>query len=99
MLHKVYRMLGKIPRRKVATYGSLARACGTSPRAVGALMRSNRHPEMCPCYKVVKSTGEIGGYGGCIKGAKLRKKVSLLRKDGVKVAGGRIDLEKFAHKF
>ena len=92
-------MLGKIPKGKVVTYGSLAKVCGTSPRAVGALLRSNRHPEIYSCYKVVKSTGEIGGYGGCIKGAKLRKKVSLLRKDGVKVAGGRIDLKKFAHKF
>ncbi|MBI2579875.1 MAG: MGMT family protein [Candidatus Aenigmarchaeota archaeon] len=95
-MHKAYLLLRKIPRGKVATYGTLARACNTSPRAVGSLMRSNKHPDLYPCYKVVKSGGNVGNYSGA-GGAK--RKISLLKKDGIEVRDGKINLKKFGYKF
>jgi methylated-DNA-[protein]-cysteine S-methyltransferase len=44
----VLKMLRKIPRGKVTTYGALAKAAKSSPRAVGQIMRNNPHPELYP---------------------------------------------------
>ena len=92
-------MLTKIPRGKVTTYGALARATGSSPRAVGQIMRRNEHPETYPCYKVVSSSGKVHGYSGCLKGAKVNKKIRMLKKDGIEIVNGKIDLSKYGHKF
>src|SRR3989338_8056437 len=98
-MNKVYLLLRKIPRGKVTTYGTLAKACNTSPRAVGALMRFNKHPETYPCYKVVSSSGKVGGYCGQAKGRKVDQKISLLKRDGVVVSNGKINLKKYVHAF
>ncbi len=96
---KILKMLAKIPQGRVTTYGALAKAARSSPRAVGQIMRRNPRPELYPCFKVVKSDGDIGGYGGCVKGSKVERKISLLKKDGIKIRNGKIDLEKYLHKF
>jgi methylated-DNA-[protein]-cysteine S-methyltransferase len=98
-MHKALLLLRRIPRGKVTTYGELARATKSSPRAVGQIMRRNPHPELYPCYKVVASDGKVHGYSGCLKGAKIGKKIDLLQKDGITVEKGKIDLEKYLHKF
>ena len=89
------KFLNQIPRGKVTTYGILARKVGTSPRAMGAMLSCN-NASKAPCYKVVKSDGSLGGYSG---GNGIKRKVELLRKDGIRIAGGRIDLSKHLHKF
>ncbi len=99
MMHKALLLLRKIPRGKVTTYGELARATRSSPRAIGQVMRRNQRPDLYPCYKVVSSSGAIGGYDGCVKGSKIDRKIKLLRKDGIKIRNGRIVLEKYLHKF
>lgn len=98
MVHKALLLLRKIPRGKVTTYAALARAAKSSPRAIGQVLRRNERPDLYPCYKVIKSSGEIGGYAGCIKGRKIKEKISKLRKDGIKIAGRKID-KKFVHEF
>lgn len=95
MMHKSLLLLRKIPKGKVTTYGALAKATGSSPRAIGQIMRNNPRPDLYPCYKVIKSDGSIGGYAGCIKGVKISKKVMLLKKDGIKIEKGKIDLRRF----
>ena len=97
-MHKAIVLLKKIPKGKVSTYTELAKATKTSPRAIGSVMRSNNHPKEYPCYKIVKSTGEIGGYGGSDK-KQIRKKINLLKKDGIEVKNGKIDLDKYLYKF
>lgn len=94
-MHKALLLLRKIPKGKVTTYGELARATRSSPRAIGQIMRTNPRPDLYPCYKVVRSDGSIGGYAGCIKGGKISKKVALLKKDGIKIEKGKIDLRRF----
>src|SRR3989344_3647627 len=95
----ILKMLTKIPKGKVTTYGALAKATKSSPRAVGQIMRRNQHPEVYPCYKVVSASGRIHGYDGCLKGKKVDKKINLLKKDGIIIEKGKIDLDKYLHKF
>lgn len=80
MDEKLWKLLREIPRGKVTTYGNLARVMGTSPRAVGAMLRSNPYAPKVPCHRVVMSDGSLGGYS---KGVKIKKE--LLEKEGVDV--------------
>jgi methylated-DNA-[protein]-cysteine S-methyltransferase len=89
MASKVYLLLKRIPKGKVATYAEIARAAKTHPRAVGMLMRHNKDPINVPCYKVVRLDGSIGGYSGP---GGIKRKAALLRADGIDVKNGRIDL-------
>lgn len=99
MMHKALLLLRKIPKGKVTTYGALARATRSSPRAIGQVMRRNERPDLYPCYKVISASGKIHGYDGCLKGAKIGKKIRLLRKDGIVIENGKIDLKKFKFSF
>lgn len=45
------------------SYGELAAALGTAPRAIGGACRCNPIPLIVPCHRVVARAG-IGGYGG-----------------------------------
>lgn len=84
---KVLKLVTKIPRGKIITYKLLAVAAGTSKnyRQVGEILKENKQLNKFPCYKVVKSSGKMGGYN-C---GKLAKK-KLLQKDGIKIYNNRI---------
>ena len=92
----VYGFLRKVPKGKVTTYRELGKAAGVHPRVVGILMRKNKDPVNIPCYRVVRSDGSLGGYS-----AKegVKKKTELLKKDGIKIENGKIDLKKHLYKF
>ena len=94
-MHKALLMLAKVPKNKVVSYKELARACKTSPRAIGMIMKTNRYPEKYPCYKVVGNSGDLVGYSG--KGG-LKTKIKLLQKDGIKINDWKID-KKYFHVF
>ncbi|MCX6815441.1 MAG: MGMT family protein [Candidatus Aenigmarchaeota archaeon] len=98
-MHRSLILIAKIPRGKVTTYGELARITKSSPRAIGQVMRRNPRPDLYPCYKVISSTGRIGGYAGCVKGRMINKKIKLLKKDGIEIKNGKIDLKKYLHRF
>ena len=89
---KVYDIARKIPRGKVLTYSDIARLMGKprAVRAVGHALGQNPHLVVMPCHRVVRSDGSIGGYAGGLK-----KKIALLKKEGVDVAKGKVDLEKY----
>lgn len=91
-MHPALLLLKKIPRGKVATYKEIARACKTSPRAVGRLMAGNKNPRAFPCYKVVASSGALTGYSG--PGGLAQKRALLLR-DGVEAIKGKVDKKYF----
>jgi methylated-DNA-[protein]-cysteine S-methyltransferase len=61
---KVLAAASLIPVGYVASYGSLAKAVGGSPRAVGRVMASNPFAPIVPCHRVVSSDFTLGGYGG-----------------------------------
>ncbi len=64
---KTLNATAKIPLGYVASYGSIARAVGGGPRAVGNVMASNPFAPIIPCHRVVKSDFTLGGYGGGVK--------------------------------
>ena len=76
----VYRLVMKIPRGKVTTYGAIARALGVSPRFVAAALRANPRPVEVPCHRVVMSDGSLGGYS--FGGPDVKRR--LLEAEGVK---------------
>lgn len=89
---EVYKLTRQIPDGKVSTYGAIAKALGDirASRAVGLALNLNPDPEFTPCYKVVMSNGEIGGFGRGVE-----DKVRRLNRDGMRVKEGRIvDFEK-----
>ncbi len=86
-------ILARIPKGKVSTYKELSKACGMNPRSAAAMLRKNKNPEF-PCYKIVMSSGRVGGYNRGVS-----KKIRLLRKDGVEVSNGRINLRKYFYAF
>jgi len=48
---------------------------------------------------VVKSDGSLGGFKGCMVGKEIVEKEMLLRKEGVTVTEGKVDLEKCLFRF
>ncbi|MFQ5941139.1 MAG: MGMT family protein [Nitrososphaerales archaeon] len=94
---KVYSLVTKIPRGKVTTYGELARAVGRpkSSRVIGQILNKNPDPIVVPCHRVVRSTGDLGGYANGSK-----KKSKLLEREGVQLSNGKIlDFKKVNFKF
>ncbi len=88
---RLFALLCRVPRGRVTTYGDLAAALATAPRAVGQALRRNPYAPRIPCHRVVASDGRIGGYGGATSGARIGEKVALLAEEGVRVDGrGRI---------
>ncbi len=87
---KILDFIKRIPKGRVCTYGQIAKKFGTSPRAVGRIMHSNKNPVIVPCNRIVNSNGMLSGYS---RG--LDKKAALLEEEGVEIENGRIDLKKF----
>lgn len=67
---KILETVYLIPVGYVSSYGSVAKAGGGSPRAVGRVMAMNPFAPVVPCHRVVSSDFTLGGYGGGLK-AKL----------------------------
>ena len=91
---RIYEVVKKIPKGKVATYGQVAELAGDKrmARAVGNALHKNPNPDNIPCFRVVNAKGELAGefaFGGAGEQAKL------LEADGIEVADGRVDLEKY----
>lgn len=91
LYEKTYELTSQIPRGRVSTYGAIARALGDvrASRAVGKMLHENPYKDV-PCYRVIHSDGTIGGYAGGVN-----KKIELLRKDGIEIINGKIDLSKY----
>ena len=51
-----------IPAGETRSYGALARAAQTAPRAIGQACARNPFPILVPCHRVVGSGGAIGHY-------------------------------------
>lgn len=87
---KVYKVVGKIPKGKVLTYEDVARLAGSpgAYRAVGTAMRINPNLIVCPCHRVVGSDGKMHGYANGGEEVKIK----LLKKEGVKFKGAKVDL-------
>lgn len=85
---KVYNIVRRIPKGKVATYQSVARFLGNKnlARSVGKALNKNPFLIKIPCHRVVKFDGSLGGYR-----LGIRRKKELLISEGIKFIGNKID--------
>lgn len=91
---RIYEAVKKIPKGHVATYGQIAAMAGNPKmsRAVGNALHKNKDPDHIPCFRVVNAKGELSG-AFAFGGEKMQAK--LLRKDGIEVRDGKVDLKKY----
>lgn len=77
---RVWRALREIPVGSTWSYRDLAEAVGarTATRAVGSANGKNPVSLVVPCHRVIRSDGNLGGYGGG-----LERKSWLLAHEGV----------------
>jgi AraC family transcriptional regulator of adaptative response/methylated-DNA-[protein]-cysteine methyltransferase len=61
---KVWETLLKIPMGQLSTYGAIAGQIGkaNASRDVGTAIGSNPVAFLIPCHRVIRSSGDIGGY-------------------------------------
>jgi O-6-methylguanine DNA methyltransferase len=61
---QVWKSLLEVPPGDVTTYGGLAEAVGRpgAARAVGGAVAANPVAYLIPCHRVVRASGELGGY-------------------------------------
>ena len=60
---RVWSMMEQVSYGKTITYGALAKAVGSSARAVGMACGANPIPIIIPCHRVVAANA-MGGYSG-----------------------------------
>lgn len=61
---KVWTAMRDISYGKTRSYGQLAHALDSSPRAIGGACRANPLPLIVPCHRVIAATGKPGGFLG-----------------------------------
>lgn len=94
---KVYKVVKKIPRGKVTTYGTIAKFVGiTNPRVVGYALHVNKDPDNIPCHRVVNAKGGLA-KGYAFGGLGIQKQ--LLKQEGISFEGDRVDLDKYLYTF
>ena len=91
---RIYEVVMRIPRGRVATYGQVAMLAGNPhwSQVVGYALHVNPNPERIPCYRVVNRFGEVSSafaFGG------ENRQRELLLADGIEfLPDGRVDMER-----
>lgn len=98
VFEKIYEVVSRIPKGKVATYGLVARMAGNPrwSRVVGYALHNNPAPGVIPCHRVVNREGKVAesfAFGG----SDIQRK--MLEDEGIVFeVDGHIDLEKYLWK-
>jgi methylated-DNA-protein-cysteine methyltransferase-like protein len=89
---RVWRLVRRVPRGRVISYGQVARRLGAprAARAVGQAMRTC--PENVPWHRVVNGRGAISRRRD---GSGMVSQRLLLEVEGVRFSRGRVDLGRF----
>lgn len=92
---KIYEVVKRIPKGKVATYGQVAFLAGNRrwSRIVGYALHANPDPSVIPCHRVVNRNGEVAE--SYIFGGANAQKHKLEQEGVIFEADGRIDLQKY----
>ena len=89
---KVWRALLRIPAGTVVSYEELAAAVGSpgAVRAVANAVAKNPVHYLIPCHRVIRKSGELGGYAGGLdrKRAMLGVELGRWAEDAESVAAG-----------
>ncbi len=59
---RVWEQISAIPRGRTLTYGEVATAIRSGPRAVGNACGANPYPIVVPCHRVVGANQGLGGF-------------------------------------
>lgn len=81
---RVWAQIGTIPRGATRTYGEIAHALKSAPRAVGGACGANPYPLVVPCHRVVAAGGGLGGFDRERSGLLLDIKRWLLAHEGLR---------------
>jgi alkylated DNA nucleotide flippase Atl1 len=65
----MFKFLKLLKQNQVITYNALAKMFNSSPRGVAKILSLNKDKKV-PCYRVIKSNGELGGYNNLLKKSK-----------------------------
>jgi AraC family transcriptional regulator of adaptative response/methylated-DNA-[protein]-cysteine methyltransferase len=81
---KVWRALLEIPTGSVSTYGEIAARIGDpkASRAVGTAVGANPVSYLIPCHRVIRASGELGGYAWGVERKKVMLSVEAMRAAG-----------------
>ncbi len=74
---RVWQQISAIPSGEIRSYGDLARALRSAPRAVGQACGTNYFPLVIPCHRVVAANG-LGGFAHSSGGYLIEVKRALL---------------------
>ena len=77
---RVWREMQKIKAGHAKTYGEIATALNSGPRAVGGACAANPIAIFIPCHRVIGANGRLGNYSG---GDGPETKQFLLRLEGL----------------
>ncbi len=91
---RIYEIVKRIPRGRVATYGQIAALAGNPrlARVVGYALHVNPDPEHIPCFRVVNRAGRVSpafAFGG------EHMQIKLLEDEGVELRDGFVDMAKY----
>jgi methylated-DNA-protein-cysteine methyltransferase-like protein len=94
---RIWRVVERIPRGRVATYGQVARIAGfgNSARLVGYALHNIPPGLPLPWQRVINAKGEISFPSGSRQNAEQR---GLLKAEGIRFIGDRVDLDVYAWK-
>ncbi|MBW2149511.1 MAG: MGMT family protein [Deltaproteobacteria bacterium] len=93
--HQIYRVVCRVPRGQVVTYGQVAviLGCPGAARAVGYAMHRTPHGQGIPWHRVINARGRIS-IKGDVYAAEAQR--ALLESEGVVFEDGdRVDLKKY----
>jgi len=76
---KVWEALMRVAPGEVVSYSQVARMVGMpeASRSVGTAIGKNNIALLIPCHRVIRESGEVGGYRWC-----LRRKTALIAREG-----------------
>jgi len=57
-------------------------------------LNKNPYAPKVPCHRVIRSNGEVGGFANG-----TNKKIAILKKEGIIISKGKIDLNKYLYEF
>lgn len=90
---KVYKIVQKIPKGRVTTYGTIGKKLSMSPRVVGQALHLNPYEGEVPCHRVVNRDGRVApnfAFGGNGIQRKLLEAEGVRFKDEMHVAKDQI---------
>jgi methylated-DNA-[protein]-cysteine S-methyltransferase len=59
---RVWDEIARIPNHRTKSYGELAKAVRSAPRAVGQACGANPYSLVVPCHRVIAAGGKLGGF-------------------------------------